>query len=185
VTPGPQGPVGPQGPPGPPGPAAPPPVRVENPTRALVATRNALGRSSGAITSLIARGAFVGNRRGDSAPNPEADARAAKMLAAINLAIEDVTSAITYMNANPAAAKIPAAPAPQPLRDLTRQAVRPAFQIAVNNLHQANEALQESPGGDLGGLRAKIQQDIAAAIEVVIEVDQAQNRRGGRGAEPQ
>jgi hypothetical protein len=60
---GPQGPVGPQGPPGPPGAAA--PRREENPTRALVATRNALGRSAGAIQGLIARGPIVGLRGAD------------------------------------------------------------------------------------------------------------------------
>lgn len=185
VTPGPQGPVGPQGPPGPPGPAA---LRVENPanaTRALVATRNALGRGLGEIQGLIARGSFVGNRRGDNAPNPEAEARSARIVAAINLALDDVTTAINFMNENPNAAKIPAVTAPQPLRDLTRQAVRPVFRVTANSLHQATEELQRSPGGDLGGLRAKIQQDIAAAIETVMEVDQAQNRSGtrGRGAE--
>ena len=184
VQPGLVGPAGPAGPPGPPGPASTPEPRVENPIRALVATRNALGRSSGAIQGIIARGAFVGNRGADAGANPEADARAEGILAAINLAIEDVTAAITYMNANPAAAKIAAARAPQTLRDLTRQAVRPVFQVTINNLHQANEALQGSPGGDLGGLRAKIQQDIVAAIETVMAVDQAQNSgrdRGGRG----
>jgi hypothetical protein len=88
------------------------------------------------------------------------------------------------MNANPAAAKIAAPPAPQALRDLMRQPARAAFQVAINNLYQAHEALQGSPGGDLGGLRAKIEQDIAAAIETIMAIDQAQNSgrgRGGRG----
>jgi hypothetical protein len=91
------------------------------------------------------------------------------------------------MNATPAAAKIPATSAPLPLRDLTRQPVRPVFQVTVNNLYQADEALHGSPGGDLGGRRAKIEQDIAAAIEIVMDVDKAQNRFGerGRGANTQ
>jgi hypothetical protein len=136
----------------------------------------------GAIQGIIARGAFVGNRGANAGENPEADARAARILAAINVAVEDVTAAINYMNANPNVARIPAASAQPPLRDVTRQAVRPVFQVTINNLHQANEALHGSPGGDLGGLRAKIQQDIAAAIETVMAIDQAQNSGRGRGS---
>jgi hypothetical protein len=131
----------------------------------------------------MARGAFVGNRRGDNAPNPEAEARAARIVAAISLAVDDVTAAINFMNTNPGAAKIPAEAGEPPLRDLNNQAVRPVFRVTINSLHQAADALRESPGGDLGGLRAKIQQDIAAAIEVVMEVDRAQNRRGSREGE--
>ena len=57
-----------------------------------------------------------------------------------------------------------------------------SIQVSINNLHAALESLQKAPGGDLGGLRATIEPDVAAAIETIVKVHQTQNSGRSRGS---
>jgi probable HAF family extracellular repeat protein len=152
---GPAGPQGPPGPPGPPGSAGPPGLEsVAQTTRSFfVATpvRDALHRA----LSFLGRSA-----------NQGCDVQ--KAVVDINVANSDLNGAITFSNRHPETATAPSAPATRP--DFTPPP-RPAPQRnemlegALSNLQMAFDALDRSTGGDLGGFRAKLNADIAAATK--------------------
>jgi hypothetical protein len=191
TPPGAAGPAGPAGPPGPPGPAGPPGPSGSrgrgmrgnagaDAVRALTATRNALGRGSQAVQGIVARGQLVGARGRPATPGDWVGSpMAAQAVAAIRRAMDDVTLAIAFIDANPDAAGQAAAAPPAP-RDFSVQAARPGLQVAINQLTAALESLQRTPGGDLGGWRPRIEENIATAIDSIIAADQAGAR--GRGA---
>jgi hypothetical protein len=120
----------------------------------------------------------VGVRGQPDAPGTWAGSpMAAQAVAEIRRAMEEVTVAIAFIDANPGAAEqaaaVPAAP-----RDFSVQATRPGLQVAINQLTAALESLQRTPGGDLGGLRQRIEGNTAKAIESIIAADQAGAPRG-------
>ena len=100
--------------------------------------------------------------------------RADVHLADITRAIADVNAATAFLAAHKELAAAPATP----------PTVQPVFEVpadergqfaaregVLNNLKTAFAALTRAPGGDLGGLRAKIFSDIAtAATDVAADV---------------
>ena len=111
-----------------------------------------------------------------------------KAIGDIALAIDDASAAIALFTSNPAA---PSAPGPAMASPSFTPPPRPApnrnvgLEISLTNLKTAFETFARAPGGDLGGLRAKVNQDIAVAARSLIVAMEAANaefvagRRGG------
>ena len=98
--------------------------------------------------------------------------------AAVTQAIEDVAAVLIFIKEHPTGGA-PAPPAIMP--DFSpAQADRgryPGKETTLNNLKSALDVLAAIPGGDLGGLRAKIQNEIiAAANETLADIRESARR---------
>jgi len=170
-----RGTTGPRGPrrqpdsPGPGGPAQPEAGNrgrggVPGNDRDLNALRNAFERTANSI------------RRSD-----EDDAFAKRALAAVLLAVDDVTAAIAFMQQHPEAASAPLVPPKITPEFALPEALRGSFpgrQVTLNALKEDFELLNKTYGGDLGGLRAKIHGEIAtAAKETIADIIHEQQAR--------
>jgi hypothetical protein len=112
-----------------------------------------------------------------------------KAIASISTAIDDVAAATKYVEQHPEVAKLDAQAAPAP--DFTAPP-RPApnrnvmLEQSLTRLRNAFDAIGRAPGGDLGGLRGKINTDISkAAADVIAAINSANasfasGRRGGQ-----
>jgi probable HAF family extracellular repeat protein len=155
---GPAGPAGPPGPTGPPGPPGPPGSlgvstvsneRISASGRSLDSVRDALERAADALLKAANQSDYV-----------------QKAISDIDTALDDANAAIAFSRAHPdsspppgpAAAKpnFTATPPPAPLRNAM-------LYSALTSLRYAYDALSRSPGGDISGLRTKINADIATA----------------------
>jgi hypothetical protein len=84
----------------------------------------------------------------------------------VTLAINAVAAAMSFIAANPNLAAAPATVAPARPNFTPAAADRgqfPAREGVLNNLAAAFDALTRTPGGDLGGFRARIYSAIAVA----------------------
>ena len=154
---GPAGPTGPAGPPGPPGPAGAPTSGDANAPKLatpLTSARFALQRAAESL-----------QRAANQSCNVQ------KAVADINKATIDMSAAIDFMDRHPEVASIPAPPATRP--DFTPPP-RPApqqnvmLERALTDLSSAFDSLARSPGGDLGGFRAKVNDGITLAAKDVL-----------------
>jgi len=116
-------------------------------------------------------------RRGRGGTASEVDRPGDLALASIASASEDVAAALAFVKEHPDAGKSPILPSVK--RDSGIHLDRPGLQIAINNLNAALDALSQISTGDLGGFRAKANNDITAAINDIIAADRASRRDPG------
>jgi hypothetical protein len=115
-------------------------------------------------------------------------------VARIAVVREDVAAALTFVRENPGAADARTPPTPviefsAPVQGGTEgPLVPPGVAVALNNLRAGFDALRRAPGGDLGGLRDKINKDLATAVDAIIAslkgYDGYRGQRGRRGTAP-
>jgi len=120
--------------------------------RSLTNTRNAIQRAANNI-----------QRTGPD--NPYAQ----RAMAFVSQAVIDIAAAITYSQEHPSAAQATVAiikPDFQPpVNDRGRY---PSREVALNNLDSAFDTLVQTLGGDFGGLRSKILNEIGSAANEII-----------------
>jgi probable HAF family extracellular repeat protein len=133
---------GPAGPAGTRGPAARETTRAP---AALNAVEEALRRTSDVLQKSVYQSGYVERAKTD-----------------IALLQNDVSAAIAFLDShgNAPASSFPASVAPNFTASDRDEA--PALGVALNNLKRAFESFARAPGGDLGGLRSKINNGMAA-----------------------
>ena len=113
-----------------------------------------------------------------------------RAIADTTLAIEDVTRAMEIVQQRPELAALSSSHTAVIQFTPPSPAGAPALSVALNNLNTALERLSSAPGGDLGGLRAKLVSGMATAAHSVIaamvhaneERERSRNRRPGATA---
>ena len=118
--------------------------------------------------------------------NPETNPYAQRAMTAASQAVIDIAAAITYSQEHPSAGTMNDAiikPSfDPPVSDRGRY---PSREIALNNLSSAFDTLVQTPGGDFGGLRSKILNEIAsAANEILSDISSTASRERGGADKP-
>lgn len=146
------GPAGPAGPPGSSGPAD-VGVAQTGTGNSLRIVRDAISKAADNLLKAANQSDYV-----------------QKAIASLNMTIDDVDAAIAYSSSHPSTSQ-PVAPATRPnFTAPPPPAPRRNFELyaSLNSLKFAFDALARSPGGDFGGLREKINSEIAVTADVLI-----------------
>ena len=105
-----------------------------------------------------------------------------KAVGGIAVVINDVTAALSFVKDHPDIASTPAAltadiefNAPVP-GGTDGPLVPPGVAVGLNNIKAGFEALKRAPGGDIGGFREKIRQDLATAVQAIFDSLKYQER---------
>ncbi len=121
--------------------------------RSLTTTRNAIQRAANNI-----------QRTG-----PESNPYAQRAMSAVNQAVIDIAAAIAYSQEHPSAAtSIGAIIRPDFSPPVSERGRYPSRETSLGNLSSAFDTLIQTPGGDFGGLRPKILNEITSSANEII-----------------
>jgi hypothetical protein len=118
----------------------------------------------------------------DRAAVHRTDLEKAKSL--LRLGLEDVRQALAYADKHRGGAPVSSSAKPDftpPPPPKERPLLNMMLYMTIGNLSAAYDGLNAAPGGDLGGLRARANEHIVAAVQELIAVIKATPTGRGRG----